>query len=89
MAGLAGLAGLAELVPGTQICYLGGLGSPFWCPGGPFRGAGVPQGHPLGHLGVQVWIFIDFGWIWGPCWEAVWRHLGDFFVIGTTADAKR
>ena len=49
----------------------------------------MPQGHSLGHLGVQVWILIDFGWIWGTFWGPVWHHFGDFFVIGGTAGAKR
>ena len=41
-------------------------------------------GHPMGHLGVQTLILVDFGWILGPSWDSLWGHLGDFFVIGDT-----
>ena len=39
------------------------------------------RGTPNGHLGVQIWILIDFGWIFGPSWDPLWGNFCDFFVI--------
>ena len=25
----------------------------------------------MGQLGLQGWIFNDFKWIWGTCWESI------------------
>ena len=69
---------------GMNSCYSGDLEAQFWYPGGPFWHPGAPfssssgtQGHPRGHLGVQTWICIDFGWILGASWD----HVKVNFVI--------
>ena len=72
---------LDRVALGAQSCHLGGLEGPFWHPGVPFGRSRGTRGYPTGHLGVQIWIFIDFGWILGPSWDPLWGHLGDFFIL--------
>ena len=36
---------------------------------------------PHGHVGVQVFIFIDFGCLLGVSWDPLWRHVCDFSLI--------
>ena len=73
MVGLAGLTGLAELagLAGLGECWMGS----FWVPkpliweawglhlgtlGGHLGDPDGARGHPTGHMGVHIWIFIDF-----------------------------
>ena len=52
-------------IPETAWCQLEGLEVPFWYPGTPFGWSRDYLGHPTGRFGVQTWIFIDLGWIFG------------------------
>ncbi len=56
--------------------HLGTLGTPFWW-------SRRPLGHPMGSLGDQIWIFIDFESILDPSWDNFWGHFGDFSGLGS------
>ena len=34
-------------------------------------------GHPMGHSGVHIEIYMDLGWILGVHWDLLWCHLSD------------
>ncbi len=59
---------------GHHFCILAAL---FWW----FQG---PLGHPMGHLGVQMRIFIDFLSISGISWNPFRGGLGDFALTWVT-----
>ena len=73
------------MVPwGTIGAPFGYPGAPFWDPMAPFWWPGDSHGPPMGHLGVQIVIFIDFRGILGSPWDPLWGHFGDFFEIWVT-----
>ena len=41
-------------------------------------------GHPMGHSGVHIEIYMDLGWILGVHWDLLWGHLGDILMICDT-----
>ena len=57
---------------------------PFWDPMAPFWCPGDTHGPPMGPLGVQTRIFIDFVWILGSPWDPFWSRFSDFFVNWVT-----
>ena len=50
--------------------FLGHLITSWW-----LRGR---QEHQRGQLGLQGWIFTDFEWIWGTCWESIFSNFPVF-----------
>ena len=59
------------------------FGSPWvsiWVPWDTTLVIWCPLDHPMDPLGVQIWIFIDLGPIWGPPWAPFGGHVGDMFT---------
>ena len=95
LVGLAGLAGLDSLILDYQenairnlsdtFSYFGGwfcsLGTRFWHLGSTFWGSRRPQGQQREHLRSQVWILIDFWWIFGTHFGTVLEHLTHFAIV--------
>ena len=65
---------LDRIVLGAQSGHLGGLGRHCGSLGHRFGTLWHhcdTQGHPTGHLGVQMWIFVDFRSILVPSGDAL------------------
>ena len=44
-------------------------------------------GYPTGHLGIQICIFDDLGWMSGPSWAVLWvQFLNLFMIFGRQSD---